>query len=210
MELFRSQPALAVELLAEQLQFEVPAHERVEWFPDALYERVPEKFRADVALVLRTKQNEPVLGVMVEVQLDPSEDTQWIWPAILNIAWGRLNEWAQSMCPTVLLVVSPKAAVAAWCARPIETGHPGFTLRPLVLGPDQVPVVTDPDLARRHPEQAMLSAIVHCEHPQRDQVFRSLLTALDNHDHATRYIDLILTALPAAPRAQLEALMTTA
>jgi hypothetical protein len=82
----------------------------------------------------------------------------------------------------VLLVVSPIPAVATWCATPIHTGHPNWTLTPLVLGPDRVPVVTDPDLARQHPHQTMLSAIAHSEHPERDRIFHALLTALDTVD----------------------------
>ena len=201
-ELFQSRPVLAVELLAESFQYQVPAYEQVECAPE-LYEGAPAEFRADVAVVLRVKQNQPVLGVAVDVQLRPDEDKQRMWPAVLGLVIDRLH------CASVLLVVSPSAAVARWCATPIHLGHPGFTLKPLVLGPDQVPVVTDPDLARQHPERAMLSAIMHSEHPERDQIFRSLLTALDDHDDGTRYADLVLAALPATARVRLEALMTT-
>jgi len=79
------------------------------------------------------------------------------------------------------------------------------------MGPARVPVVPDVDLARQHLEQTMLSAIAHNEHPQRDQIFQCLLTALDggDHDRAIRYTDLVLAALPAAARAHLEALMAT-
>jgi hypothetical protein len=201
-ELFQSRPVLAVELLAESFQYQVPAHESVECAPE-LYEGAPAEFRADVAVVLRAKQNQPVLGVAVDVQLHIDQDKQRTWPAAHSIVMGRLQ------CASVLLVVSPSAAVARWCATPIHLGHPGYTLTPLVLGPDQVPAVTDPDLAREHPERAMLSAIMHSEHPERDQIFRSLLTALDNHDDGTRYADLVLTALPTAARAHLEAFMAT-
>jgi hypothetical protein len=36
----------------------------------------------------------------------------------------------------LLLVVALDASVARWCAQPIELGHPGFMLRPLVAGRD--------------------------------------------------------------------------
>jgi hypothetical protein len=57
----------------------------------------------------------------------------------------------------------------------------------------------------------MLSAIAHCGHPRRDQVFHCLLVALDSgdHDRAARYTDLVLAALPEAARACLEDLMAT-
>jgi hypothetical protein len=39
----------------------------------------------------------------------------------------------------VLLVVSASGSVASWSAQPISLGHLDWTLKPLVLGPDQVP-----------------------------------------------------------------------
>jgi hypothetical protein len=204
-ELFREQPLLAVELLSEPFQFRVPAHEHVECSSNELNKVVPAEFRADAVVVLRSKQGRPVLGVIVEVQLRPSRSKQWTWPYYLMSLRTRLK------CPVVLLVVSPSAAVARWCARPIPLGHPNLTLTPLVLGPDRVPVVTDAGVAAQHLEQMMLSAIAHSEHPERDQIFKALLVALDtaDHDRAARYTDLVLTALPAAARAHLEALMAT-
>jgi hypothetical protein len=204
-DLFRSQPLLAVELLSEPFQFQIPTHDHVEYSSNELNKVIPAEFRADAVVVLRDKQNNPVLGVIVEVQLHPSKHKQWTWPYYLTSLRTRLK------CPVVLLVISPTAAMARWCAKPIHLGHPDWTLKPLVLGPDRVPVVTDPDLARQHLELAMLSAIAHSDHPQRDQILKSLLAALDtdDHDRATRYTDLVLTALPAAARAHLEDLMTT-
>jgi hypothetical protein len=67
----------------------------------------------------------------------------WPWPVYV------VNTRARLRCPVALLVVCPDAGIAAWCAAPMETGHQGFVLRPLVLGPDRVPVVTDVDLARQ-------------------------------------------------------------
>jgi hypothetical protein len=204
-ELFREQPSLVVELLSEPFQVEVPAHEDVVLSSGELNEAAPRELRADAVVVLRAAGGRPVLGVVVEVQLSPKDYKQWTWPLYLISVRARLK------CPVVLLVVSPDAAVARWCAKPIHLGPPDWTLKPLVLGPDRVPVVTDPDLARQHLELAMLSAIAHNEHPQRDQIFTSLLTALDSadHDDADRYTDLVLVALPAAARAHLEDLMKT-
>ena len=49
--------------------------------------------------------------------------------------------------------------LAAWCAEPIETGIPGFVLRPPVLGRAAIPVVTDPAEAARRPERCRGSRI---------------------------------------------------
>lgn len=203
-DLFRSQPLLAVELLSDPFRFQVPAHEQVVLSSSELTEVTPKEFRADAVVMLHSAQGRPVLGVVVEVQLRPSKEKRWTWPSYLISLRTRFR------CDVVLLVVCPIPAVAAWCATPIHTGHPNWILTPLVLGPDRVPVVTDPDLARQHPQQAMLSAIAHSEHPERDQIFHALITALDtvDLDHAARYTDLVLAVLPKAARDHLEALMS--
>ena len=111
----------------------------------------------------------------------------------------------------MLLVVCVDTATAAWCAAPIQLGHPGLVLSPLVLGPDQVPLVTDADQASQTLELAVLSAMAHGTHPDRDKILHALLSALASVDpeRATLYNDIVLAALPAAARRYLEALMTT-
>jgi hypothetical protein len=127
--------------------------------------------------------------------------------ALIEMFRHRLH--ARLSCPTVLLVVCPDTRIAGWCAAPIELGHPGFTLSPLVLGPEQVPLVTDGKVAARSPELAVLSAIAHGAGPDQDQLFRALLAALAavESDHANLYTDVVLAALPAAARHHLEELM---
>lgn len=54
----------------------------------------------------------------------------------------------QYQLPPLLVVVCHDRATAAWAARHVDIGPsqwPTLTLRPLVLGPDNVPVVTTPD-----------------------------------------------------------------
>lgn len=58
-------------------------------------------------------------------------------------------------------MVTPVASVARWAAQPIELGHPGWDLKPLVLGPAQIPVVASAAEARAAPELAVLSALAH-------------------------------------------------
>lgn len=92
--------------------------------------------------------------------------------------------------------------IADWCGTPIDLGHPGWTLRPLVAGPDRIPVVVDPDEAARSPELAVLSAIAHGSSPAREKVLIAMLAGLSTIDdqHLTRYHDVVLAALPAAAR----------
>ena len=127
------------------------------------------------------------------------------WPAYVATLHAR------SGCPVALLVLSPDHRVAEWCAAPIVVGEPDFVLTPLVLGPGEVPVVTDPVLARGNPELAVLSALAHGSRSAPRPIFEALLAALDvvDQDHANLYADVVLAVLPKAARDYLEALMIT-
>jgi hypothetical protein len=140
------------------------------------------------------------------VQLRVDTRKRQTWPAYVATLHARLG------CPVMLLVVCPDQAVASWCATPIVITDPGLALRPVVLGPRQVPVVTDVAVARRLPELAVLSALAHGGRTDPSAVLEALLAALDviDHDHADLYTDLVFTVLPATARVWLEELMTTA
>ncbi|MDN5747480.1 MAG: hypothetical protein L0H64_02985 [Pseudonocardia sp.] len=208
-EIFRQRPSLAAELLDDVLGMRVPAHEQARAEPGDLNDLAPTEYRADAVVVPTAAQTTtaqtPVLGVVVEVQLRRDQDKRWSWPVYLATLRARLR------CPTVLLVVCVDAAVAAWCAAPVELGHPGSRLTPLVLGPHQVPVVTDPAAAVAVPELSVLSAMAHGARPDRHDVLDALLSALASidPDRALLYSDVVLAALPTAAQRYLEALMTT-
>jgi hypothetical protein len=110
------------------------------------------EYRADAVVVFTRKR--PVFGVIVEAQLDPDLEKRFSWPLYAVTARAR------EQCPFVVLVVTPHAATARWAARPIDLGG-GNRYRPLVVGPDGVPKVTDRARARREPQLAMLSVMAH-------------------------------------------------
>jgi hypothetical protein len=108
-----------------------------------------------------------------------------------------------------VLVVAPDESVARWAARPVETGQPGWTFAPLVLGPGAVPIVTDRAVARAAPELAMLSVLSHGQGALGAEVAMaalSIVPALDE-DTAVLYYDLIRSAVSAAVGRKLEELM---
>lgn len=112
-------------------------------------------------------------------------------------------------CPAGLLVVAPEPVVAGWCAEPIETGVPGFVLRPPVLRRTAVPVVTDLEEAARRPELGVLSAMSHGDTEQGATIGDTVLRAirdLDN-DRARLYYDLVYNSLNEAARRSLEEMM---
>src|SRR5439155_23393108 len=119
------------------------------------------------------------------------------------------NLRARLDCPTALLVVTADEATATWAGQPIDLGHPGFVLRPLVLGPGSVPVVTDEQEAVAAPERAVLSAMAHGREAIGWDVARAFLGALPSleADRARLYFDLVGGSLNEAARKAFEALM---
>ena len=201
--LFRNRPALAPELLRDALGLKLPAWSEARVESAELTEVVPTEYRADLVVLLL--EGKPIFAIVVEVQLSRDEDKRKTWPLYLTSLRSRVG------CPTALLVVAPDASVARWCAQPIELGHPGFTLHPLVAGPGAIPVITDEQEARRDPELAVLSAMAHGHREVGVDIARTVLTALGDLDteRVRLYVDLAMSSLGGAARSALEALMQT-
>ncbi|RMI28121.1 hypothetical protein [Nocardia stercoris] len=157
-----------------------------------------------MALCLRDADGNPVLGICLEVQLTPDESKRWSWPVYATTFRARLR------CPVVLLVVVPDDTTAAWAAQPIEIATPGCFLRPVVIAPAQLPMISDRAEAQAAPERAVLSAMAHGGGPDRKPVLEALLAGLmkADEDHSRMYYDLVNEVLPKDARELLEALMT--
>jgi hypothetical protein len=202
-ELVRNRPEVVIDLLVNALGVELPRYRTVTLGSADLGDVRPKDYRADAIVHLGGAPGEDVLAVVVEVQLRPDPDKRWTWPLYLTRLRARL------LCPTMLLVVCADQYTAAECAKPIELGHPGLVLRPLVVGPDRIPFVTDHIHAIAEPELSVLSAMAHGGHPGGDKVlaaFVSALAAIDG-ERATLYSDIVYEALPQAARQHLEDLL---
>ena len=202
--LFRNRPSLAGEILRQVLGVAVPDYDKARVESSDLTEWNPAEFRADVVTVYES--DSPVMAMIVEVQRGRDPDKRWSWPAYVAGLCARMR------CATLLLVICPDRTVGEWCAQPIELGHPGLTLKPLVLPPHRIPVVTDEREAAASPELAVLSAMAHGTEAGRHRIFRALLSAvgvMDDDDQADLYIDIVLMTLPAAPARELEDMMAS-
>jgi hypothetical protein len=95
--------------------------------------------------------------------------------------------------------------VARWARAPIDLGHPGFRLTPLVLELEELPRITDLEIARRLPELAVLSTLGHPEY----EVARTALGAIQGlpEDRSRLYLDLVIATVPDPVRWALEKLM---
>ncbi|GII89131.1 hypothetical protein Ssi03_71210 [Sphaerisporangium siamense] len=161
----------------------------------------PVEYQADA--VVTFSNGKPVLTVVVEVQRAVDHGKRWSWPVYLAAVRARAR------CPAILLVVCTDARTARWCAEPIEMGHPGWRLAPMVVSPEVVPVVTDPTEAIRVPELAVLSALAHGGDVGGQRVLEALLTALSTLEEgqAKLYADFVMMKLPEAASKQWEVLM---
>ncbi|GAA1517479.1 hypothetical protein GCM10009827_035570 [Dactylosporangium maewongense] len=203
-EMFRVRPVLAAEILDGQLHVPVPEFTEARLSPSDLTDVIPTEYRAD-AVVTLNDEHKTVLAVVIEVQLRKDNRKLHSWPAYVATLYARLH------CPVALLVLCPDQAVADWSVAPIAIGPPGSVVTPVSLGPAQVPVVTDTDSARRHPELTILSALAHGTRPDPQPIFGAMLHAFDkiDLDHARLYYELVLSGLPPAAQRLLEDFMTT-
>lgn len=197
-ELFRKNAQLAPELLQTCVGIAID-HARVE--PDSidLTQVAPTAYFADAVSVLRDRDNRPVTGLIVEVQLRADEDKLLSWPVYVSTLRAKHG------CAALLLVVAPDPAVAAWARQPIDLGHPGFRLTPIVVELADVPQVRDRAVASRLPELATLSAMAHPE-LEIAEVAIEAISSLPA-DRSRLCLDVLLNALPAEIRRRLEAPM---
>jgi hypothetical protein len=204
-ELFRQHGEFAAMLLRDDLAIDLPAYERARVESPDLNEPTPLERRADAIVAFIDAAGDPTFAVVVEVQLRYDDDKRLSWPYYMAKLRVRLR------CPVMLLVVCTDADTARWCATGIDMGHPGWVLRPLVHGPQQVPVVTDADQAVEAPELAVLSAMTHGSHPEYVKILDTLQAALaaTDRDRAVQYAEIVSAVLPQAARRHWEELMST-
>ena len=186
-----------------RLGIALPEYTEVRTDSAELTQVAPTEYHADLVILL--VDGKPVLGIIVEVQLQADPDKPFSWPVYAATLRARLR------CPACVLVVTPSASVARWARAPIETG-PGAHFEALVVGPDAVPAVRDVDSARREPELAVLSAMAHGGDSDANRAaeiaLAALMACLDlDTERAAFYADVVRTALGDAARAALETLM---
>ena len=203
-QLIRNAPALIVELLQPQTArapLPTPLRVTAAEFVDLNFA----EHRADAVLLLGDDTERPDEALVVEAQGEPDPRKRRTWP--LYVAGMGVRHG----CPVTLVIVAPDPEVAAWCARPIDLGRERFVLHPLVIGPQQIPVITDLDAARRSPELAVLSVAAHGHEPGAEHIALAALAAsrgLDS-DRELLYPDFIFVLLGEVARAALEQLMQT-
>jgi hypothetical protein len=204
-QVVENQPSLVVELIRDVLDIKVPEFQQARVESSNATDFTHVERHADATVVLSGAGTDlPELGVIVEVQLSEDRGKWWSWPHYLVNLRTRLK------IPVMLMVLCIDPHTAAWCAEPIELG-PGWRLRPFVVGPDQIPVVTDLASSGASVELAVLSALAHAADPDVTDMIDALpaILATTDPDTAIKYAEIVGTVLQGSALDLWEAVMGT-
>ncbi|WP_335984138.1 hypothetical protein [Streptomyces sp. CA2R106] len=168
--------------------------------PDAT-ELMPVERRIDTLLQIDSADGESyLLAIESQRRKDAGKCASWAYYlSYLHTKYGK---------PAVLLVTCQDERTARWAEGPFHYGIPqwrSMTVRPLVLGPHNVPVITDPDDAVRDVPLAVFSAITHGHSRDADTMLKALSSALRtlDDDTATIFRELTELGLGTGPAAQI-------
>jgi len=201
--LFRDCPALAPELLRHTGSGDLLGQTTPHLTSAELADLDPAEYRADVVIRMDAGDNNPTEVIIVEVQLARDPEKRFTWPLYMTGMRVRFR------CPARLLVIAVDDSVAAWCAQPIPLDRGKSEVHPLVLGPRELPRITDFEQAREFPELAVLSAAAHGNEENAAEIAVAALSACQwlDRPRSTRYADFVLSSLSEAAQRALEALM---
>ena len=202
-KLLSESPQLIPLLVRDVLGLDVPEDFELLPAPDTVKEAQYPEHAADGAVLLRQEGGVTREVFVIEVQLRPDEDKRLSWP------WYVAGIRLRLRCPVTLVVLTDDEATAAWSAKPIDLGRGQMVLRPLVIGPSQIPRTLEMDRALAHPELAVLAVIAHGDEDGAELLGRAALAAsvqLGTTDpiRANLYVDLVLAFLGEAARKALE------
>ncbi|MEU1120005.1 MULTISPECIES: hypothetical protein [unclassified Streptomyces] len=175
--IFQKDTALLIRSLQRLLHVPFPEPRDIMTLDVDLTEIEPVERRCDTLLRVDTDDGNYLF--VIESQGKKDEAKRGSWPYYLSYLYEKYH------CEPVLIVVTQSAATARWAAKPIQFGLPGWsslTVRPMVLGPDNVPVITDRHEAERDVPLAVFSAITHGRGPGAAAILGALAAALETID----------------------------
>ncbi|MER7413916.1 MULTISPECIES: hypothetical protein [Streptomyces] len=179
-----------------------PGRARVDVLNCDLTEIRPVERRVDTLLRLSCADTTYLLIVEAQTRKDPDK----------ALSWGYYLGFLANKYPRerpVLLVVCRDSRTARWAAGPFRIGHPdqpNMHITPFVLGPDNVPVITDIERASADLPLAVFSALTHSDDPRIGEILDVLATALktsDNPERVTVCADITASGLADSPAGEL-------
>ena len=206
-ELFRQRPELVPALLALVDPALVPGGADTVYVPASgeIAGLHHEQYRADLVVrCMDPGRIRPVHAFVIEVQLARDADKDLTWPMY------AANVRVRDRCPVTLVVLTLRERTARWAAAPrlLRIGGPAV-IAPVVIGPAQIPRITDLEQARALPELAVLSAAAHGRTPGAELIAHTAIAACAALDsaHQALYADFVMGCLSPEARHALEGIM---
>lgn len=192
--IFQEDTGAVVRALRQLLGVPFPEPDRAFVVSPDLTEIAPIERRVDTLLQVETKDDGTYLfAIESQSRRDPKKPAAWAY--YLSYMHAKFGH------QPVLIVLCPDEATARWAARPISLGiphHPSLTVRPLVLGPGNVPVIMDAKEVARDIPIAAFSAMTHSRDENVDDILKVLGTTLTKTlplEEATMYAELVAAGL---------------
>lgn len=174
---FQKDPALLTRAFQSVLRVPFPEPRDFAVLNTDVTEIEPVERRVDT--LMRVDTDEGTYLLVVEAQGKQDEGKRGSWPYYLSYLYAKYG-WEP-----VLVVITQNSATARWAAQPIRRGLPGWhsmTVRPLVIGPDNVPVIASEREAERDIPLAVLSAMTHGRGAKAAAILEPLAFALRTVD----------------------------
>ncbi|MFE7727965.1 hypothetical protein ACFYO6_23350 [Streptomyces anthocyanicus] len=174
---FQKDPALLTRAFQSVLHVPFPEPRDFAVLNADLTEIEPVERRVDT--LMRVETDEGPYLLVVEAQGKKDEKKRGSWPYYLSYLYEKYR------CEPVLVVITQNSATARWAAQPIRRGLPGWdsmTVRPLVIGPDNVPLIAGEREAERDVPLAVLSAMTHGRGAKAAAILEPLAFALRTVD----------------------------
>ncbi|MFI7697801.1 hypothetical protein [Nonomuraea sp. NPDC049480] len=178
--IFRDNPGLFSHAF-KILKIDFPASSEVAVIDTDLTEIKPIDRRCDTMMLFKTPWGSKQV-VIIESQMQKDDGKVAAWAHYISYAHIKYE------CPVLLLVICQDETTARWAREPKRIGLPGrpcLVIYPIVLGPGNVPRITDPEEASKDVVLAMFSAVTHAHSPEVDAILEALDVALDTVDTDT-------------------------
>jgi len=197
--ILQDNPGTLVEIFT-RLGYDFPTPSSFTTLPTDLTEIRPLERRVDTVLQCDTEDGGGyILVVESQGKKDPKKHGSWaLYLAFLYEKYGM---------PAILVVVCQDEATARWASEPFHMGVApwrSMSVCPFVVGPHNLPFITDASEAAESIGLASYSAIAHGKRQDADIMLKALATALrqqsdkDAADYFKEFVELGLGVLPAA------------
>ncbi|MGP4010779.1 hypothetical protein [Streptomyces sp. 4N124] len=171
--IFQERPEILAPVF-EVLGIALPEKATVDAIVSDATETKPMARHIDTALRVCPSDGEDfLLAVEAQERRDAKKESSWPYYIAYLQSKYRL--------PVLLLVVCRDRATTKWAAGPFDCGTRGWTAQrtyPLVVGPDNLPVITDARTAAEKPAMAVFSALAHANSPDIDAILNAMGRAL--------------------------------